>query len=71
MREHHDSKNRPYLREIWTIIADMLGGDGWEDWTDDQVCSSISDYMIWSGDSHQDAQVMVDDGFDPRHVKGN
>lgn len=54
---------------VWEYMADMLGGDGWDDWTGDEIHRAMDAWLTEGADAAKQARELIEDAFDPRDVR--
>lgn len=64
------------LLQVFNLLTDIYGGDGWDDWTEAEVIQAMQGwvrlphYDDWSEWNAQEiTDELVEQGFDPRDVR--
>lgn len=77
-RETPDQVKRRRFIAVWCGLRDAYGGDGWEGWTDDEIVAAMEGWVMdpaymYGMDPRSvrdDVDELLDQSFDPRHVRG-
>jgi hypothetical protein len=73
-RESPEQAKRKRFIAVWWGLREALGGDGWDDWTDEEIVATMDSWVMdpafTDRTDRDEVDELLEQSFDPRDVRG-